>query len=598
MKKSEMTWDLSPLYKSDTDKNILKDRKKSEENIKKFVEKYRKDKKHLKNPKALLKALQEYEQLDLDNGIAVKEGYYFSLRQAQNQTDTKITAAINKYSEFATKLGNTIEFFTLEISKIPEKDQKKFLKYKGLQNYHHYLKKLFETAKYNLTEAEEKVLNITTKTSSSNWVDMTEEFIALENREYIDENGKKKITQLPTLLSNLSSPNKKTRDSSAESINEIMEKVLPVATKEMNSILEHKRDIDNLRGFERADMERHLSDDMDSKVVDSLVKAVSSDFQTPHRFYKFKARYHGLKKLAYHERLIPTENTKTRYSFSKSRDIVSNVFNSLDSDIGSAANSFFNEKRIDVYPSKGKNSGAFCIAASASLPSYILLNHTNRIEDVFTLAHEMGHGVNNVLMRVQTPINYSTPLSTAEVASTFFEDFVFEQILKQSSEEERLSLMMKKVSDDVATIYRQIAGYKFEQEIHAEFRQTGYLTSERLGEIFKKNMSAYMGKYVSQDKGSENWWVYWGHFRKFFYVYSYASGLLISKSLQSMVRKDPTKIELVKEFLSKGSSESPSEIFLKVGIDISKPTFWKKGLKEVSDLLSQTEELAKKLGKV
>src|SRR5690606_34183337 len=121
------------------------------------------------------------------------------------------------------------------------------------------------------------------------------------SREYVDEKGKKSKTQLPKLLSNLSSANKKTRDSSAEAINDILEKVVPVATKEINSILEYKRDIDNLRGFVRADQERHISDDIDTKVVDSLVKAVSNDFQTPRNFYKLKARYHKLKKLAYHE---------------------------------------------------------------------------------------------------------------------------------------------------------------------------------------------------------------------------------------------------------------------------------------------------------
>lgn len=598
MKKSEMVWDLSPLYTSDNDKRMSKDRKLSEENVNRFVKKYRKDKKHLKNPKHLLKALLEYEQLDLDNGIANKEGYYWGLRQAQDQTDTKIMASMNKYSEFAIKLANKLEFFTLEISKIPEKDQKKFLSYKGLKNYQHWLEGLFKTAKYNLSESEEKILNIVGKTSSSNWIDMTEEFLALESREFTDEKGKKKTENLTKLISNLSSESKKTRDSSAKGINEILEKVSPIATKEINSILEHKRDIDSLRGLKRADQARHISDDIDTSVVDALVKAVSEDFKTSQNFYKFKAKYHKLKKLAYHERHIPTDSAKTKYSYERSRDITLKVFNSLDSELGEAARSFFDEKRIDVYPRKGKNNGAFCAATSKVLPSYILLNHTGRMEDLFTLAHELGHGVNNVLMQIQSPINYGTSLSTAEVASTFFEDFVFEEILIQSNEQERLSLMMKKVSDDIATIHRQIAGYRFELAMHSEFRMSGYLTKQRLGEIFRENMSAYMGKYVSQDKGSENWWVYWGHFRRFFYVYSYASGLLISKSLQSMVRENPKNIELVKTFLSKGNSASPSELFLEMGIDISKPSFWKRGLGETSRLLLQTEKLAKKLGKI
>jgi oligoendopeptidase F len=155
-----------------------------------------------------------------------------------------------------------------------------------------------------------------------------------------------------------------------------------------------------------------------------------------------------------------------------------------------------------------------------------------------------------------------------------------------------------KLNDEVSTIFRQVACYRFEQELHQEFRQKGYLSKEEIGRLFQKHMAAYMGDFVEQSMGSQNWWVYWSHIRSFFYVYSYASGLLISKSLQTSVKENPKFIEKVKEFLSAGLSDSPRNIFKKLGVDIADPRFWNKGLDEVESILLETTKLAEKLGKL
>jgi oligoendopeptidase F len=233
-----------------------------------------------------------------------------------------------------------------------------------------------------------------------------------------------------------------------------------------------------------------------------------------------------------------------------------------------------------------------------SQPTYILLNHTGKLHDVLTLAHELGHGINNELMREkQNALNFGAPLSTAEVASTFMEDFVFQELLKEADDESRLAIMVNKLNDDVATIFRQVACYRFEQEIHQAYRQKGYLSKEQIGNLFQKHMAAYMGKAVEQSPGSENWWVYWGHIRYFFYVYSYASGLLISKFLQNRVKENPPFIEKVKKLLSAGLSESPKNIFRELGVDITDKGFWSQGLNEVENLLQETTMLARSLGK-
>ena len=177
------------------------------------------------------------------------------------------------------------------------------------------------------------------------------------------------------------------------------------------------------------------------------------------------------------------------------------------------------------------------------------------------------------------------------------EDFVLQELLKKADEEEKLVILMRKLEDDISTIIRQTACYNFEKKIHETYRKEGYLSKEKIGKIFTINMKSYMGDFVDCSDAN-NWWVYWPHLRYYFYVYSYASGLLISKAMQKKVKEDPKFIEKVKEFLSSGTSISPKEIFLKMGIDISKKEFWEKGLDEVENLLKETENLAKKLGKI
>ncbi|MCX6713859.1 MAG: M3 family metallopeptidase [Candidatus Vogelbacteria bacterium] len=259
---------------------------------------------------------------------------------------------------------------------------------------------------------------------------------------------------------------------------------------------------------------------------------------------------------------------------------------------------FVKNGQIDVYPKQNRSDGAFCTHMSANEPTYILLNYTDQLNDVTTLAHEFGHGLNNELIKQSQPeLYFDTPVSTAEVASTFVEDFVLEEISKRASEETKLSLMMAKLDDDVATIFRQVAAYRFEQALHKNFRAQGYLSKKEIGNLFLENMKAYTGGAMEYPAGTENWWIYWSHFRNFFYVYSYASGLLISKSLQALVRKDQKNTSRVEKFLSAGTSDSPTTIFAELGLDIKDKNFWQQGLNEIENLLNETEKLYNSLAK-
>ncbi|MDF1498592.1 MAG: M3 family oligoendopeptidase [Patescibacteria group bacterium] len=598
MKNKNDKWNLKPLLKSDNDPEANNKRKVLLKESNKFVKKWKNRNDYLKQPAILKIALDEYEKWQRLYGIWGDEGYYFMLRMQQDQTNPAIRAKFNKIQEFGIKIANEIEFFELRIGKIDKITQKEILSDKKLGKYKHFLEKIFDTSKYNLSEAEERIMNLKSATSHSNWEEMVSSLLSKEEREVYFETEKRVKKHLPEMFTLLSSKKKKVRDSSAKAINEILEKISSVAEFEINSILANKKVNDELRGAKRPDLFRHLGDDINSDIVDTLIESVSKRFDISQKYYKFKAKLLKLKKLEYHERNIDYGKIEKEYSYEKSFKIISSVFKKIDEEFSQIVNNFSKNKQVDVYPRKGKTSGAFCAHGQLSQPTYILLNHTDKLTDVLTIAHEFGHGINNELMRKQNSLNFGSSTATAEVASTFMEDFVLENILKNSNDELKLAIMTKKLDSDISTIFRQIACYKFEQELHQNFRASGHLSREEIGKLFQKHMKSYMGNSVIQSPGSENWWIYWSHIRSFFYVYSYASGLLISKSLQNSFKKDSRFIEKIKYFLSAGCSESPKNIFSNIGIDISKNSFWNQGISETEKLLNDTIKLAKILKKI
>ncbi len=592
-------WNLKPLFSSDDDPAIEERRKIVQQEGYKFIDKWKNRSDYLEDPVVLGEALDEYERWNRHYGPDGDEGYYFMLRTQQDQNNPSLKAKYNKIEEFGKKIQNDIQFFHLRVSRIPEDRRKRFLEHERLRPYWHFLYRLFAESRFLLSEPEEKIMNLKSSTSYSNWVKMTSGFLSKEERQVMSEKGKKVRKNFSEILSLMNSKSRRVRDSAAVAFNDIMSKYADVAEAELNSILANKKVDDDLRKMERPDLGRHISDDIESEVVDSLLDAVAGRFSISSRYYGLKAKLLRVKKLKYHERNVDYGNVAKKYSFARSVDLIEKVFQRLDPEFRDIFLGFLKGGQIDAYPYKGKASGAFCAHHLISQPTYILLNHTGKLHDVLTIAHELGHGINNELMRkAQNALNFGAPLSTAETASTFMEDFVLEELIKEADDELRLAVMMNKLNDDVSTIFRQVACYRFEQELHQEFRKRGYLSKEEIGKIFKKNMAAYMGRFVEQSPGSENWWVYWGHIRYFFYVYSYASGLLISKSLQNSVKNDPVFTTRVKKFLSAGSSDSPRNIFSNMGIDITDRGFWDRGLDEIEELLEQTTSLARKLGKL
>jgi oligoendopeptidase F len=597
--KAPLRWDLSALASGDNDTRNVVRRKRVLKESRAFINAWKDRTDYLKDPAALRRALDQYEAWAHDCGTDGNEGYYFRLRTQQDKNSPQLKARQNSIEDFSRAIENDIRFFRLRIAKIPAVDQPKFLNHSGLAKYRHFLERVFAESRYHLSEPEERILNLKEPVSYENWIKLTAGFLAREERVVLLESGSRKKASFAEITSLMNSKSKRVRDSAAVAFNDVLDRNADAAEAEMNSLLQNKKTDDELRAASRPDALRHLSDDIDADVVDSLLAAVAGRFEVASRYYALKAKLMKKPRLAYHERNVEYGVVAEKYPYPRALDLVFTTFDRLDAEFGEIARMFSRNGQVDALPHAGKESGAFCMHSMPSQPTYILLNHTGTLHDVLTLAHEFGHGINNELMRSRVhSLDFSTPTSTAEVASTFMEDFVLDEILHKADDETRLAVMMQKLNDDVSTIFRQVACYRFEQDLHTAYRKNGYLSKQDIGKLFQKNMAAYMGKAVEQSAGSENWWIYWSHIRYFFYVYSYASGLLISKSLQNAVRREPAFIGKVKEFLSAGMSDSPRNIFLKLGIDIADRNFWNTGLDEVERLLDETETLARDMGKL
>src|SRR3989338_839014 len=599
IKIKQTTWNLKPLFKNDNDPAMAKKRKIIKKESYKFINKWKKRKDYLQNPIALKKALDEYENWERYFEDGGDEWYYFWLRTRQDQNNATLKAKFNQIDDFANKIQNNIQFFELNIARIPEKLQRKFLQYKKLKEYKHFIERLFAQSKHLLSDPEEKILNLKASTSHSNWVKMVSGFLSKEERRVLSETGKEETKNFSEILALLDNANRKIGNSAAKAFNDILSKNIDAAEQEINSILQNKKIDDEIRKMPRPDSARHIGDDIESEIVDKLIDAVSKRFDIPKKYYELKAKMLGVKKLRYHERNAPYGKIGKKYSYQKAIGVIYEVFKNLDDKFAEIFINFVQSGQIDVYPKKGKYSNAFCAHKLISQPIYVGLNYTEELDDVRVIAHEFGHAINSQLIKEkQNSLNLDTPLSAAEVASAFMEDFAFDGIIKKADEELKLTLMMRKLNNDISAIFRQIACYNFENELHQNFRNKGYLSKEEIGILFQKHMKSYMGNYVEYSPGSENWWVYWEHIRSFFYNYSYANGLLIAKSLQSEVKKKPEFIKKIKNFLSAGTSDSPKNILKKLGMDITKKEFWNKGIGETEKLLYEAERLAKKLGKI
>jgi oligoendopeptidase F len=585
--KIKTNWDLSRLYyKSLKDPKIAKDIAKGDKAVDAFVAKYSKNKKWLTDPKALAKVLNDYEQLNVV--CSASPLYYANWRKELNAKDKEAEAFLNKWDDHFTKRGNKLLFFELQLGKVSAAMQKKFLAAKELKPLNYWLTKLFETAKHNLTEPEEKILSLLSDVSFGRWIQAVDNIL---NTRRVTFKGKS--MPLNEAMVRVNTMPKAARRALHAVVMQAFKDASPMAESEINAIVTRKKITDELRGFKEPYDATILGYENDRASVLNLVQTVTKHYPLSQRFYKVKARMLKEKFLTYADRAAPVGKVEKKIPFAEAAQAVHDAFYNLHPRYAGIFDRLLAEGQVDVYPKDGKTSGAYC-SSGVGEPTMLLLNHVENAHSLLTLAHEMGHAVHAERSKSQRPMYEGHTISTAEVASTFFEQAAFDALFAKLKGRERTVAMHDKVQDDIQTIFRQIAFFNFEVDLHKGVRQNGLLTKEEIAALLNEHTGRYLGPAVRLVPEDGYFFVTVGHFRRFFYVYSYAFGQLVSRALYERVKKDPKFINKVDEFLCAGGSNSPEEIFAKCGLNLYKPDIFVEGLKGIEKDIKELEKAVAK----
>jgi oligoendopeptidase F len=578
-------WNLKLFYKSHTDPQIEADVKKFEMLYAAFAKKY-KDVDFTKDENILFKALMDYETLAGDSSGS-KALMYFHYASHLDANDKKASGEISKIMQRLNIASNKIIFFELALGKIAPPLQKKFLTSSKLSHFKYFLGKIFKQAKYTLTEAEEKILSLKSLPAHEFWISKQEGFLSSQTVLW-----KKQELPLQQAFSMVATLPVKERRALHKAIMEKLRSVSHFAEAEINAVYTDKKINDELRGFKNPYDATLLGHETEESMVNALSEAVTKGFKISHRFYKLKAKLLKLDKLEYSDRNASFGKTEKKISFEEGMRIVEDGFKNMDTDFARILNSFAENGQIDVYPKKGKHGGAYC-SSNIATPTLVLLNNVPEMKSVMTLGHEMGHAIHAEYSKTQSPLYEGHSIAVAEVASTFFEQVIFDNLFKKLSKKDQIVALHNKINDDVQTIFRQIACFNFEKDLHAMIREKGAVSKEDIGELLNKHMKAYLGPIMEMHPEDGYFFVAWSHIRRFFYVYSYAYGCLVSKALYRKYQSDPSYIKEIKTFLSAGCSKSPQDIFADIGIDTSNPEFWKEGLKQIEDDIKRLEKLTR-----
>ncbi len=586
MKNMKTEWNLKLLYKSHTDPQIEKDVRNFESVYEAFEKKYENND-FTKSKDALSKALTDFETLSA-NPLGSRAILYFYYAKDLNGSDTKAEAEINKITERLTKASNRVIFFQLVLGKIPETKQKTLLKSSKLKHFSYFLEVIFKQSKYNLTEAEEKILSLKNVPAQEMWVSNQEKLLSKQCVVW-----KKVKLPLPQAMGMISTLPTKERHSLHTLIMEKLQSVSDFAEAEINAVYTDKKISDELRGRKNPYDSTLLNHETEEKTVFALMDAVVRNNKISHKFYSLKAKLLKLNKLTYADRNVGIGKTNKEISFEQGLEITRTAFESLDADFAKVLNNYLKNGQIDVYPKQGKTGGADCSGSSGN-PTFVLLNHLPQMKDVMTLAHEMGHAIHTEYShKTQTSLYQSYTTAVAEVASTFFERVVFDEVFKTLSPKEQIVALHDRINDEVQTTFRQIACFNFELELHKNIREKGAVSKDEIASLMNKHMKSYLGPIMEMKESDGYMFVTWSHIRRFFYVYSYAYGCLISKALYRKYKENPVFLEKIKGILYAGGSKSPQDIFNDIGIDTSNPAFWEEGLKSIEDDIKLLEKLTK-----
>lgn len=581
------TWDLKAhYYKSEKDPQIEKDAKAAEREVAAFVRKYR-NKDFTGNTKKLLRALKDHDAL-AESAYTSKIIRYFGFRTTLNTNDNIAQKKLALFSDRFRKLGNELLFFSLTLGKIPKNKQRQYLKEKVLEKYHYFLKEIFETAKHDLTEPEERILSLRSNTSCGMWADAVEKILSNRSVKF-----QKKDYKIPEALEQVDLQSWENKTKLWQSILTELQQISEVAEHELTAIVTHKKISDELRKYSKPYSATVQSYENNEQSVEALVSAISNKgFKLSQKFYKLKAKLHGKTQIGYEHKYHPIGDL-IGLSFDEAVTICRDTFYSVGKKYGEIFDTMLQSGQIDVFPKSGKSGGAFC-AGTVNLPTYVMLNHVANFKSLETLAHEMGHAIHSERSKQQPAIYEGYSTVTAETASTLFEQLVLDRVFEQLTDEQRVIFLHDKISRDIATIQRQICFFNYELDMHNNIRREGAMTKEELAAMMQKHLKAYLGPAVNVTELDGYSYVYIPHLRYGFYVYSYTYGHLMSNLMASKYRKNPDYLEKIDQFLSAGGSDTVENIFSAIGFNTRKINTFMESLKTQEEEIALLEKLTLK----
>lgn len=585
-----VSWNLDDLFTGIDSPKIEETLDTSLQRAQAFAEKYRGkiDNGDL-TAQTLFEAISEYESIIQE---MIKPANYAGLMFAADTGNPEHGALMQHVQERQTEISLALMFFELELMAAKPEIIDTVLKGPVMDKYRHFVKASRLFREHRLSEPEEIILEEKANTGSRAFERLFEESISrIEFKVTIK--GEERIMTEPEVLALLRDPDREVRKAGAEALTEGLTDNNHLLTFIFNTLVYDKSVDDRLRRYDYPEQARNLANELDRQTVDTVIDTCVNNYSLVARYYKIKREILGYDKLTHYDRYAPLFEAKEQYSWEQARDIVLESFGQFSSEMAQVAGEFFKNGWIDAAPRKGKRGGAFCSYTTPDLHPYILLSYMNKVDDIMTLGHEMGHGVHAYLSRPQGFLSFSSALPVAELASTFGEMLVFQNISSKLSLDDKMALYAEKIEGIFATIFRQASMFKFEQELHIARREEGELTGDEISDIWQRNIQAMFQDSVELGEGHRVWWSYIGHFiGSPFYVYAYSFGELLVMALYSMYKQQGEAfVPKFMELLKTGGACSPEDLLSKVGIDIKSPEFWQGGVKVVEELVKNFEAL-------
>ena len=583
-------WDLSDLYPAMDSPDFAQDLARAEAECKTFAETYRGTLDRLARSEdaahALGTAVLRYEAIeDLLGRIMSYAGLVYS----GDTTDPKRSKFYGDTQERLTSASSELLFFTLELNRIDDAVLDAAMQAEPLARYRPWLEDIRKDKPFQLEDKIEQLFHEKSVTGRAAWNRLFDETIASLRFEVRGE----ELTLEPT-LNKLQDADGTLRRDAAEALAKVFRANLRTFTLITNTLSKDREISDRWRGFEDVADSRHLANRVEPEVVEALVAAVREAYpRLSHRYYRLKAKWFGKDRLEHWDRNAPLPKVEQRtIPWAEARDTVLEAYAGFSPRMAEIARAFFDERWIDAPVRPGKAPGAFAHPTVPSAHPYVLLNYQGKPRDVMTLAHELGHGVHQVLAAPNGALMAPTPLTLAETASVFGEMLTFRRLLEKTADPvQRKAMLAAKVEDMINTVVRQIAFYSFERKVHLE-RRNGELTAEQLGELWMSVQHESLGPAIRLGEGYETFWTYIPHFvHSPFYVYAYAFGDCLVNSLYGVYQNaNQGFVERYFAMLAAGGTKHHSELLAPFGLNARDPAFWQIGLSMIEGLIKELEE--------